>query len=59
MFSVRQGPRVELLLWQADGRPWSVTFSAGIERFIGAYPRLDAVGAGGPLLEFRAIAATG
>lgn len=59
MFSVHQDPRVELLLWQADGRPWSVTFSAGIERFIGAYPRLDGVGAGGPLLEYRAAAPIG
>jgi hypothetical protein len=59
MFSARQFPRIELLLWQADGQPWSVSFSPGIERFIGAYPRLDGIDAGGPLLEYRAVAPIG
>ncbi len=59
MFSVRRSPRLELLLRQPDGQPWSVTFSPGIERFIGAYPRLEGVDAGGSLLEYRAVAPTG
>jgi hypothetical protein len=59
MFSASQSPRVELLLWPPDGQPWSVTFSPGMERFIGAYPRLDGLGAGGPLLEYRAVAPIG
>jgi hypothetical protein len=59
MFSVSESPRVELLLWQPDGQPWSVTFSPGVERFIGAYARLDGIDPGGPLLEYRAAAPTG
>ena len=59
MFSASQAPRVELLLWQPDGLPWSVSFSAGIERFIGAYPRLDGIDSGGPLLEYRAAVPIG
>jgi hypothetical protein len=59
MFSLRQSRRLELLLRQPDGQPWSVTFSPGIERFIGAYPRLEGVHADGSLLEYRAAAPTG
>lgn len=59
MFSACQTPRIELLLWQPDGRPWSVTFSPGTERFIGAYPRLDGIVAGGALLEYRTAASIG
>ena len=46
-------PKVELELLLADGSPWRLTFSPGIERFIGHYPRLDGIDAGGPLLQFR------
>ncbi|MFL6843713.1 MAG: hypothetical protein ACJ8ER_02395 [Allosphingosinicella sp.] len=45
--------RVELVLRLADGSPWRLAFSAGMERFIGAYPRLDGIDPGGPLLRFR------
>jgi hypothetical protein len=44
---------VELVLRLPDGRPWSLTFSPGIERFIGYYPRLDGIDPGGDLLSFR------
>jgi hypothetical protein len=51
----RQAETVELLLRLPDGRPWSLTFSPGIERFIGYYPRLDGVDPDGPLLTFRRL----
>jgi hypothetical protein len=44
-------PRLELVLL-ADGSPWRLTLSAGMERFIGYYPRVDGLDAGGPLLRF-------
>jgi hypothetical protein len=45
--------RLELVLRLADGSPWRLTLSAGMERFIGYYPRVDGLDAGGPLLRFR------
>lgn len=50
-----QSETVELVLRLPDGRPWSLTFSPGIERFIGYYPRLDGVDPGGALLSFRKL----
>jgi len=44
---------VELRLRLADGSPWPLTMSPGIERFIGYYPLIDGFEAGGPLLRFR------
>jgi hypothetical protein len=44
---------VELALRMPDGRTWSLTFSRGIERFIGCYPRLAGVDPGGSCLTFR------
>ncbi len=46
-------PRVELLLRLQDGSPWRLTVSAGMERFIGYYPKVDGIDGGGPLLSFR------
>jgi hypothetical protein len=46
--------RVELLLRLADGSPWRLTMSAGMERFIGYYPRVDGIDPDGPLLRFTA-----
>jgi hypothetical protein len=46
-------PRVALSLACADGTRWTVTMSAGVERFIGAYPRICGMIAAGPLLEFE------
>ena len=44
------------LVLRRDGEAaWTVRFSAGIERFIGAYPRLEGFGCGDPLLVFRDI----
>ena len=48
-------PRVELLLRLEDGRPWSLTVSAGMERFIGYYPKIGGIDSGEPLLSFRAV----
>ncbi|HEX8467712.1 MAG TPA: hypothetical protein VF620_07900 [Allosphingosinicella sp.] len=47
-------PRVELQLCLDDGRPWTLTLSAGMERFIGYYPKVEGLRSGGPLLSFRA-----
>ena len=47
-----RSPRLELELRLADGSPWRLTVSPGIERFIGYYPRVDGIDAGGPLLRF-------
>ena len=48
-----QSPRLELVLRDADGGPWRLTVSPGMERFIGYYPRVDGIDCGGPLLRFR------
>lgn len=46
-------PCLELVLRREDGSPWRLTVSAGMERFIGAYPLVDGLDPGGPLLRFR------
>ncbi|MEA3014175.1 MAG: hypothetical protein QOD42_2720 [Sphingomonadales bacterium] len=45
------GP-VELVLRLAEGEAWTVSFSPGIERFIGHYPRLPEIAPDGTLLTF-------
>ena len=45
--------RVELILRLADGSPWRLTLSRGMERFIGYYPRVEGIDCGEPLLRFR------
>ena len=50
--ALRAAPRTELVLRDADGRPWALSFSAGCEIFIGRYPRLDGLDCGGSLLSF-------
>jgi hypothetical protein len=48
------GASVLELVLRGDGdAPWVLSLSAGMERFIGPYPRIDGFGAGGPLLVFR------
>ena len=51
-------PRIELVLRLADGSPWRLSLSAGIERFIGRYPRIDGFGDDGALLSFVSRAPT-
>ena len=51
-------PRVELLLRRGDGSPWHLTISAGMERFIGYYAKVDGIDSGEPLLSFREIASS-
>ncbi|HYJ81919.1 MAG TPA: hypothetical protein VEW26_03625 [Allosphingosinicella sp.] len=46
--------RIELVLRLEDGSPWRLVVSPGMERFIGYYPRVDGIDAGGSLLRFRA-----
>ena len=48
-------PRLELELRLADGGPWRLSVSAGMERFIGYYPRVEGIDGGGPLLSFRVV----
>ncbi|MEO7178867.1 MAG: hypothetical protein ABIW83_08485 [Allosphingosinicella sp.] len=50
-----KAPSLELVLRLQDGRPWRLTVATGMERFIGYYPRVDGLDAGGPLLRFRAV----
>lgn len=45
--------RLELVLRTDDGSPWRLSFSAGIERFIGHYPRVEGLDSDGPLLRFQ------
>ncbi|HEX8238213.1 MAG TPA: hypothetical protein VF574_00555 [Allosphingosinicella sp.] len=45
--------RLELVLRREDGSPWRLTVSAGMERFIGYYPRVEGLDSGGPLLRFK------
>jgi hypothetical protein len=52
-----QPRRLELVLRLADGGPWRLTVSPGVERFIGAYPRLPDFDVGAPLIAFRTVAA--
>ena len=47
-------PRLELELRLGDGDAWTLNVSAGMERFIGYYPRVDGIDSGGPLISFRA-----
>jgi hypothetical protein len=54
MFKAPEEARIELLLLRADGTPWSLTMSAGTEKFIGRYPRLTRLLIDGPLLDYRA-----
>jgi hypothetical protein len=45
---------MELVL-RFEGAPWTVAFSPGIERFIGAYVRVEGLECEGELLEFRQV----
>jgi hypothetical protein len=53
-FRFGEAVTIELVLRDADGAPWILSLSTGMEKFIGAYPRLDRFGGEGPLLVFRA-----
>jgi hypothetical protein len=55
LFQADQPAKLELVLSRADGTPWTLTMSAGIERFIGRYPRINRIQVvDGPLLDYRA-----
>jgi hypothetical protein len=53
MFQGSEPARMELVLTRHDGSPWTLTMSAGMERFIGHYPRLTRLVIDGPLLAYR------
>jgi hypothetical protein len=57
LFSAEAAPRLELLLYTPERQPWVLSLSPGMERFIGAYQRIDGIDAGTPLLEYRAVQA--
>ena len=44
-----------LVLRRGDGSAWTLRFSEGIERFIGAYPRVEGFDCGQALIAFRTI----
>jgi hypothetical protein len=50
---VAPGQSVELVLNSAEGEPWTLRMSPGIEQFVGWYPRLGGIDPGGPLMVFR------
>ena len=50
-----ESARTELVLRRPDGAAWVLSMSAGVERFIGWYPRVDGLDAGGPLLSYRIV----
>lgn len=50
-----KAPALELVLHLEDGSPWRLSVSAGMERFIGYYPRVDGIDPGAPLLRFQAV----
>ena len=54
LFRGAEPPKVELLLRREDGTPWILTLSAGIQRFIGHYPRVRGIEFEGSLLTYRA-----
>lgn len=43
---------ITLSLWTPDGRPWTLTVSAGMEVFIGRYRRLKDFDCGNSLISF-------
>ena len=51
--AVAASGRLELTLRLADGSPWRLTMSNGMEQFVGYYPRIEGIDAGGPLLRFH------
>ena len=55
MFRGGEPPKVELLLTRRDGTPWTLTISAGVQRFIGHYPRIRGIEFEGSLLKYRAV----
>jgi hypothetical protein len=56
-FTAAARGRIELVLRCEDGRDWTLTFSPGMEQFIGYYPRICGIApSDGSLLAFRAAA---
>jgi hypothetical protein len=53
MFKGSAIPKVELVLSCSDGTPWTVSMSAGCERFVGHYPLLPRMVVDGPVLSYR------
>jgi hypothetical protein len=57
-FTAAARGRIELVLRCEDGNDWTLSFSPGMEQFIGYYPRICGIACPeGPLLAFRTAAA--
>lgn len=52
---LRQPPKLRLSLRTPDGAGWDLVVSAGMERFIGPYPKLPGLRSGTPLLEYQPV----
>lgn len=48
-------PKIRLNLRTPDGGSWSLTLSAGMERFIGHYSQVPGLASDSPLLEYQAV----
>jgi hypothetical protein len=46
---------MQLMLRTPDGGQWGVAFSAGMECFIGHYPRMPGLGSESGLLEYQPV----
>jgi hypothetical protein len=56
-FAAAARGRIELVLRCEDGSDWTLTFSPGMEQFIGPYPRICGIASSeGTLLAFRTAA---
>jgi aspartate-semialdehyde dehydrogenase len=55
----RTGGTITLSLWTSDGRPWTLTMSAGMEVFVGRYRRLKDFDCGNSLVSFTHNAMSG
>ena len=53
--SATQTRQLYLVLRRDDGSAWTVRFSPGVERFIGAYPRVEGFDCGEPLIPYRTL----
>jgi hypothetical protein len=57
-FTAAARGRIELVLRCEDGSDWTLSFSPGMEQFIGHYPRICGIASPeGALLAFRTAAA--
>lgn len=51
--------RLELVLILADGRPWRLSVSPGMDRFVGYYPQIEGLRSAGALFDWVSTGARG